>query len=62
MTGNIHIILYRKINQKFDVIISNPPYIKNNSTTYYHQDETNGEIIELAKPTIKRVIKYTLQP
>lgn len=34
--------------------------IKNNATTYYHEDETDGEIIELAKPTIKRVIKYTL--
>jgi len=36
--------------------------INNNATTYFDDNETNGEIIELAKPTIKRVIKYTKLP
>jgi len=34
--------------------------IGNNATTKW-DEETDWEIIELAKPTIKRVIKYTLQ-
>lgn len=34
--------------------------IGSSSSTFMDDVETNGEIIELAKPTIKRVIKYTL--